>query len=82
MKMYILQSYYVEPYAYEASIIDVIAVSESIETLKALAIESKDVYDQQWSSYSVNDREYYELITSLPDSYTETGFTITPVKMV
>jgi hypothetical protein len=78
--MYILQSYYIEPY--KASDIDVIAVSESVETLKALAIESDKVFDQQWSKSQIPHKEYYELITSLPDSYVVSGFIITHVKMV
>ena len=76
--MYILQSYYIEEY--EPSDISVIAISESLEALKALAIESNTVFDQQWSKSQ--NSEYYELTTSLPNEYPETGFMITPVKMI
>ena len=78
--MYILQSYYMEPY--EASDINIIAVSESVEALKALAVESDEVFDQQWVSYLANTGESWELTTSETNEYYDSGFIITPVKMV
>ncbi len=77
--MYILK--HIVSIRYENDSILTMAVSESIDSLKALATEQSDVFDQQWEDSTVDNYLASELIIEDNDeSYI--SYTITNIELV
>ena len=78
--MYILE--YLVDEAYENTTSNTVAVSASVDALKAEATKDNEVYDQKWSEYTVNGgHTCYKLILADSD-YRTISYCITEVKLV